>query len=181
MLEPRLDWRDLLRSAVRSGVATMSGADDYTYRRPSRRRVPGVVLPSTTSPVPAVAIVVDTSGSMRPAQLTEAWTEVRACLRLMGTNRSLVTVLANDVDVDLVASWGPDVQLTGGGGTDLRKGIEAAAHLHPRPGLVVVLTDGATPWPANPPPCRVVVVLLGTEARVPEWATTIRVPPPEQT
>jgi predicted metal-dependent peptidase len=176
VLEPQLDWRDLLRSALRSGVASMSGADDYTYMRPSRRRVPGVVLPRTISPVPAVAVVVDTSGSMSPAQLSEAWSEVSECLRLMGSNRRLVTVLANDVDATVVAASGTDVQLIGGGGTDLRKGIAAATRLHPRPGLIVVLTDGATPWPAEPPPCRVVVALLGTDATTPAWATTVKVP-----
>ncbi len=176
VLEPQLDWRDLLRSALRSGMAAMSGADDYTYRRLSRRRVAGVVLPSTNSPVPAIAVVVDTSGSMRSAQLAEAWTEVRECLRLMGTNRSLVTVLANDIDVSVIADTGPEVQMSGGGGTDLRKGIAAAVRLRPRPGLVVVLTDGGTPWPADPPPCRVVVVLLGTDATTPEWTTTVRMP-----
>lgn len=179
LLDPRLDWRDLLRSALRAGAATMSGADDYTYRRPSRRRIPGVVLPSTTSPVPAVAVVVDTSASIGPDQLGRAWAEVRACLQLMGTNRSSVTVLATDTEVSPVLGAGVDVRVVGGGGTDLRKGFAAAMELRPRPGLLVVLTDGHTPWPDVAPPCRTVVALLGQRVATPTWATTIVVDPAE--
>jgi hypothetical protein len=52
-------------------------------------------------------------------------------------------------------------------------GIEAAAALRPRPTVVIVLTDGYTPWPDRPPPgIRVVVGLLSEGAESAEW------PPP---
>src|SRR5579863_1781975 len=44
-LRPKLDWRKLLSAAIRSAVAAVSGAADYSYSRPSRRQVPRVVLP----------------------------------------------------------------------------------------------------------------------------------------
>ena len=40
-----------------------------------------------------------------------------------------------------------DLLLKGGGGTDLRVGIENAIKLAPRPELIIVVTDGGTPWP----------------------------------
>ncbi|MGH3305853.1 MAG: VWA-like domain-containing protein [Streptosporangiaceae bacterium] len=43
------------------------------------------------------------------------------------------------------------VDLVGGGGTDMGTGIAAASVLRPRPAIIVVLTDGFTPWPDEPP------------------------------
>jgi predicted metal-dependent peptidase len=53
-----------------------------------------------------------------------------------------------------------DAKLIGGGGTDMRVGIKAAATATPKPQLIVVLTDGYTPWPAHPPAGIMVVVGL---------------------
>ena len=73
-----------------------------------------------------------------------------------------------------------DIELVGGGGTDMTEGIARAVELRPRPDILVVVTDGYTPWPADQPPVgRVVVALLG-EATPPAplppvWAHTVRV------
>jgi len=74
-----------------------------------------------------------------------------------------------------------DVRLVGGGGTDLRVGVTAAAVLRPAVDLVVVATDGDTPWPERPPrenPGATWVVLLldGPRDGVPAWMRTITVP-----
>jgi len=43
--------------------------------------------------------------------------------------------------------------------------------------LVVVLTDGYTPWPEVPPRARVVVGLLGDRPiEPPPWAKVVRIP-----
>lgn len=181
-LDPVVDWRPLLRGAVRAAIGEVAGMVDYSYRRPSRRRVPGVILPSMTEPVPTVAAIVDTSGSMSPEQLNAAWAEVQGAILAVGIRRELVSVLVNDVAVELVDTpMSKRVELRGGGGTDLRNGIEHAASLRPRPSVVVVLTDGFTPWPAVPPPFRLIVGLVGEEVadpdRVPSWATTVIIEP----
>ena len=58
-------------------------------------------------------------------------------------------------------------------------GLAAAAALRPRPAVVVVLTDGYTPWPQRAPKgMRVVVGLLGEQApAAPTWARAVRVEP----
>ena len=65
--------------------------------------------------------------------------------------------------------------LTGGGGTDMRQGIQAALADEPRPHVVVVLTDAVTPWPETAPDVPVIIGLLGNRrmAELPEWGTVI--------
>jgi predicted metal-dependent peptidase len=180
VLEPRLDWRRLLHGSVRRAVGAVSGAADYSYRRPARRRVPGVVLPNLVRPLPRAAIVVDTSGSVDEVMLNAAWTEVRACLRSLGVRRDLLTVYAADVAAEKVSGVGTHVGLTGGGGTDMAAAIAAVDRQRPRPDVLVVITDGSTPWPTSPPSMRVVVALLADPGdwRPPAWAQVVRVDDP---
>ena len=71
------------------------------------------------------------------------------------------------------------IELVGGGGTDMGAGLAAAVALRPRPAITVVLTDGYTPWPAAAPKgTRVVIGLLGAGAPdAPAWARAVRVDP----
>jgi len=68
------------------------------------------------------------------------------------------------------------VRLRGGGGTDMSVGIEAAAALRPKPELVVIVTDGYTPWPTQPKNIQVVVALIGEGPKPPNWAQVVRIP-----
>jgi predicted metal-dependent peptidase len=180
-LQPAVDWRRVLAAELRRAVADTAGAVDYSYRRPSRRAsVAGpVVLPALRRPVPEVAVVCDTSGSMTEELLAAALAEVEGLLRSLGMARQ-VRVLACDTAVGAArrVTSARQVELVGGGGTDMGAGIDAAAALRPRPAVTVVLTDGFTPWPDRPPRgVRVVVALLGDEApEGPDWARAVRVP-----
>src|SRR5271170_3595412 len=182
ILSPKVNWRKVLAAELRRAVAEVSGAVDYSYRRPSRRAaVAGnVVLPALRRPVPEVAVVCDTSGSMTEDLLTAALAEVEGLLRALGMARQ-VRVLACDTAVGPAqrVSSARQVQLVGGGGTDMGTGIAAAAALRPRPAVTVVLTDGYTPWPSQAPKgTRVVVGLLGPGAPdAPAWARAVRVDP----
>jgi hypothetical protein len=181
LLSPRVDWRKLLAAELRRAVADTTGAVDYSYRRPSRRAAAAgdVVLPALRRPVPEVAVVCDTSGSMTEELLAMALTEVEGLLRSLGLARQ-VRVLACDVAVAPAqrVSSARQVELVGGGGTDMGAGIEAAARLRPRPAVTVVLTDGFTPWPDGPPRgMRVLIGLLGGQAPdAPGWARAVRIP-----
>ncbi|HEY6787925.1 MAG TPA: VWA-like domain-containing protein, partial [Trebonia sp.] len=143
LLSPRVDWRRLLAAEVRRAVADVAGAADYSYRRPARRAaaVPTVVLPALRRPVPEIAVVCDTSGSMTEDLLTAALAEVEGLLRSLGLARQ-VRLLACDAAAGPVqrVSSARQVQLTGGGGTDMGAGIAAAYALRPRPAVTVVLT-----------------------------------------
>jgi predicted metal-dependent peptidase len=180
-LTPAVDWRKLLAAELRRAIADTAGSVDYSYRRPSRRAaaVGNVVLPALRRPVPEVAVVCDTSGSMTADLLAMSLAEVEGLLRSLGLARQ-VRVLACDVAVAPAqrVSSARQVELTGGGGTDMGAGIEAAAALRPRPAVTVVLTDGYTPWPDEPPRgMRVVAGLLGEHAPDgPAWIRAVRIP-----
>lgn len=182
-LAPVVDWRTLLAAELRRAVADRAGAADYSYRRPSRRAAAtgDVVLPALRRPVPDVAVVCDTSGSMTDELLAMTLAEVEGLLRSLGAIRQL-RVLACDAAAAPAqrVSSARQVQLTGGGGTDMGAGITAAAALRPRPSITVVLTDGFTPWPAQPPKgIRVLIALLGDHCPdAPSWARSVRVPAP---
>lgn len=180
VLEPVVDWRTVLAGAVREAVAWAGGAVDYTYRRPSRRTpaLRRVVLPSLRRPLPQVAIVIDTSGSMGEDQLAAALAEVTGVLREVGVQGNRVTVLACDADVQTMARvYSADqVSLAGGGGTDMRVGIARALSAALRPQVVIVLTDGFTPWPDQPTTCRLIAGLIGTEPPAPpHWVEAIHI------
>ena len=123
-------------------------------------------------------MVCDTSGSMTADLLAMVLAEVEGLLRALGLARQ-VRVLACDTAFAPAqrVSSARQVQLVGGGGTNMGAGIEAAAALRPRPAVTVVLTDGYTPWPAAAPKgMRIVVGLLGAQAPpAPPWARSVRV------
>ncbi len=178
-LRPRVDWRKELASAVRHAVADMAGASDYSYRRPSRRQGQvgngKVVLPSMRRPVPSVAVVVDTSGSVDDTMLNQALAEISGILKGLG-QRDGIHVLAVDTQVQACRRvFRPEqVHLAGGGGTDMGAGLEAAAKLRPVPQVAVVITDGWTDWPDQSPHGMKVVVALSGDGKSPEWAKTVK-------
>lgn len=161
---PPQPWRALLGAAVRSAASGPGVGEDYTYGRPSRRSasLPGIILPSLRRRPPRVCVVIDTSGSVSDAELGSAMLEVAAIGRAVGGRRDMVTVLSCDaaarVAVPLCRAEG--IPLVGGGGTDLRTGFAKALLTNPRPDVIVVLTDGQTPWPDTRPQCRTVVGLF---------------------
>ncbi|MGH3842596.1 MAG: vWA domain-containing protein [Pseudonocardiaceae bacterium] len=178
VLEPVVDWRRVLRSAVRRGIADVAGRVDFSYRRPSCRSSssPGVVLPSLRQPRPVVAVVIDTSGSMSDGMLEQTLGEVAGLLQGLGIGRTHLHVVCCDAKAHPAQRVldAHQVRLLGGGGTDMRAGLDAAAALVPAPDVVIVLTDGHTPWPSAPPRrSRVVVGLMDPTGSTPNWATTV--------
>jgi predicted metal-dependent peptidase len=183
-LEPVVDWRRELAGAVRNALAVVAGACDYSYRRPSRRQAGAgaIVLPALIRAVPSVAVVVDTSGSMGPNDLECALAEVAGIIRAAG-QREGIRVLSVDAAVhssQRVVRAG-QVRLAGGGGTDMGAGLAAVEKLNPRPQVAIVITDGFTPWPDQPPAgIRTVVVLTGARGSSPAWAKTVWIKPEER-
>ena len=191
----KLPWRQILASSVRRATAMRAGVHDTTYLRPNRRRShvevsPGrrAVYPGSYSPEPLVVVVRDTSGSMGKDELAMVTVEIEGVARQMGVRGEALRVL--DVDVDVAAMKGYRgtaslEEVAGRGGTDMGAGIAYAVTLRPRPTVIVVISDGYTPWPAEKPRVPVVICVVGrgdlsrlVEA-APEWATVVAVDPDE--
>jgi predicted metal-dependent peptidase len=131
--------------------------------------------------------VCDTSGSMSGELLGRVLTEVEALLQRVGLRGTNVRVLSCDAQVHAVkrVSRASQIELLGGGGTDMGEGIAQALSLKPRPSVIVVLTDGFTPWPAGAPRgAKVIVGLLegrpgaGLWMHIPtppSWAKVVRI------
>lgn len=176
---PTVAWTRVLRAAVRRAVAFHAGRTDYTYSRPSRRRIPGVVLPSMRGQKVRVSVVIDTSGSMSTDDLSAVMSELRAVLSSPAVDRGNLRVVVCDAAATMpkIIRGLADVDLTGGGGTDMRVGIDAALATGPRPHIVIVLTDGYTPWPDAPSPDTTLICAItanGASDHTPEWAVTVQ-------
>jgi predicted metal-dependent peptidase len=186
---PVVDWRRAFAATVRRAINYRAGQHTPTYTRLPRHRLPGIVTPGSRRPQVTVAVVVDTSGSVGAAQLRAALAEVRGVVKAAGVPDRGLAVLACDADVTAttrvhrVSSIGADLDLSGGGGTDMRVGIAAAEQMRPRPDAVVVLTDGYTPWPQVPTRARLIVGVLAepgaapsASITVPPWAHRVDIP-----
>jgi len=183
VVSPKVSWQKELSANVRNAVAYQRGMIDYTYRRPSRRQsiFPRIVQPSMVAPVPRLAVIVDTSYSMRDEQTSQALGEIKGILKSIGCSEA-IPVLSCDAEVHNAQKVfsAKQVSLTGGGGTDMGIGMEACAALRPKPDIVICLTDMLTPWPSEAPPYKFLVVGLGAEEdaswKAPAYAKTIYVP-----
>ena len=175
-LTPRVNWRAQLSGACKQAIAYMSGQVDYTFLRPSRRQgiFPDVGMPSLRAPIPRVAIVLDTSGSMScEKRLEKAVAEVSGIIQ---STRVPAEVFCTDAEAYESRSVFnvKQMELIGGGGTDMGVGLQAAADK--KHNTVIVITDGETPWPATRPKgVKDVIVCLvaGDREGVPTWAKKI--------
>lgn len=159
--KPKVDWRKVLATQVRGAVASARGNTDWKIGPPSRRRSvleaigfgdEAPILPVLRGPEPKVAFVLDTSGSMSTGEgslLDKAITEAHGLVKSLrcsvygmacdSSAKSQLKPVSKPADIMALA--------VGGGGTDMRVGIKAAAESKVRPDVIVLLTDGETPWP----------------------------------
>lgn len=173
-------WQHLLESSIRLMVATIRGNKDYSFSRPNRRgNAGGLILPAMVSPKQTIEIVVvlDVSGSMSlNTDIAASLRELNAILKISGAN---VRYLSCDtVPTSAQRIFKADrLEIVGRAGTDMREGIRAAEELVPAPDVIVVFTDGYTPWPDERPRARVIIALAGREPddTIPSWATLVKI------
>ena len=156
LLQPKVDWRRVLREFVSS---TCKGRDLSTYRRFRRRTIgQDLYLPSTYSEtVGELVLAVDTSGSMSDAEIHRALSEVKGICDLVKPERVRLLYWDGAVERDEVYEQGQldglekSTRPMGGGGTDVRCVTQYMRDKKIKPQAVVVFTDGYLPdwstWP----------------------------------
>jgi predicted metal-dependent peptidase len=172
-LAPRIDYMATIRHAVRRALRDSTlGRYDRTYRRPHRRQAcyGEFIMSSFYQPRPRPGFLIDTSSSMEESQLARAVAELAGLTRQLGYGADVV-VACCDAAVHSVRRVfsASNVELFGGGGTDLREGLRAFVERKTAPiDLLVIVTDCQTPWPEEAPPFPVITIRVGDGA-APPW------------
>lgn len=194
----KVDWRNVLLAdldgAIRSALGGMRRRNPRRFNLWDPPVVMGRRMPLSdgySRYTPNISVVMDTSASMGGDEISQALGEAQGILEQNGTAQLQI------FSVDVEAHHHPDVQnlidieLVGGGGTDMRVGIDKALNLpkedrrFAQPNVVVVATDGYTPWPAFPPDdigeTAVIALLIGPKKHrppsPPAWIRTVYVDP----
>lgn len=167
---PKVRWQDKLARLTRAAVAWKTGQVDLTRNRVSRRQW-GIgigagrpLIAALRSPVPKIAVPIDTSGSMGTEELTMALRETAGVLTAVGAQVTMCTCDASVHGLARVRSINEvRSMLKGGGGTDFVPVFEALERAPGgRPDIVIFITDGGGPAPLEQPAgMRVIWVLVG--------------------
>ena len=172
IVRPRVDWRRELRAIARRSATVASGGNDWTYRKPGRRMRENMLTPARVSPRLSVVAVLDTSGSVNDNALAQAVAEVEKIAKTIAAPETFRIIAADDAEGSVQRFKSrKSIDLDGGGGTDMRRPMAQAAAMKPRPDVCLVITDGWTPWPAQPLAVESIAVILpgGSESLVPKW------------
>jgi len=167
----KVDWRKVLESMIRRGVANAQAGGAYsTFTKPSRKQAGlgyGIncpALPAHFERDVSVTVLVDTSGSLWGDEAQETIAkEIDTIIRKVV---SKVKVCVFDARVQETG----DIRnvrdlkglLTGGGGTDFRPPIEWASEPKNHSCLTVMMTDACGPWPSKAmAKSKLIVCLIG--------------------
>ena len=151
MLEPKVDWREMLRDFV---SAISNDKELSTWRKPNRRHLhTGTYLPSMYSEtVGPIVVGIDTSGSIGQAELEQFLGELSTICEAVCPEK--IHLLWWDTEVAGIEVLEPGdygdlvnkVKPAGGGGTDIRCVFEKVEEEGINAEACIILSDGYTPW-----------------------------------
>lgn len=147
----RVPWRRILHRFLQTALFR----EDQSFLPPNRRHLwEGRYLPSVSQGTrPRLAVAVDTSGSITPAQLESFAVE----LSILSGFCSELLLLTCDAQVhetirlDAFSSRLRSLTLTGGGGTDFRPVFDHLSAARAWPDALIYLTDGEGTYPDRAP------------------------------
>ncbi len=150
-LQPKLPWRSLLAQHL-----SATARNDYSYTRPSNRRGDPAVFPGLRSEEVNLVVAVDTSGSIREAEITQFFSEINA---IKSQIRARITLLCCDVSIGdgfpvFFEAWDDfhyEPQVSGGGGTDFRPVFRWIDRQDMKPDTLVYFTDACGDFPDQEP------------------------------
>lgn len=158
LTEPhKVSWQDQLRCMLSFAMANRRGDADTTYVFTNKKQagvgwgIDSPVLPGYNDTEPKIGIIQDTSGSMWGEPLRAARDEIMGIIKEMGLQR--VALVACDADAQKIVYVSSldevNKAMKGGGGTDMRPGMEAFKKQGFEP--VICITDGYIPDPGGDP------------------------------
>ena len=161
LLQPQLPWRSLLAHYV-----TSSARDDYSYVRPNSRRGNPAIFPGLRSEEINIAVVLDTSGSIKPNEMREFLSEINA---IKSQLRARIIFHACDAALTAEGPWTFEAweafslpaSISGGGATDFRPAFSWLQSLDVQPALLVYFTDAEGEFPEHCPPFPVIWLVKG--------------------
>jgi predicted metal-dependent peptidase len=169
--EDPVPWEQVLIDYM---SAVVNQRENWSHRN---RRYSEVILPSHWSNgMDELTIVADSSGSCFSKPVFERVAVAVNHIVTVIKPMTVRVIWADDKDCQNIDVFedGAEVILhpKGGGGTDMRKPLVYAEQYQPE--VVLLLTDGYTPWPdvATPFP---LIVGCTTDAPCPDWAGTVRI------
>lgn len=172
----KVDWRPVVRVAVRQVITTVRGGRFDDWSRLSRRTLGRFFRPSHVEPKVRVVVALDTSGSMVQF-LPEMVAELSG---ICSAARAEVDWILCDAEVAATGKFRhvgevDKLELKGGGGTDFRPVFAHLAALPKRdqPDILIYVTDGFGSAPANPPPYKVVWAMLGGKRAPVSWGSKV--------
>lgn len=168
LLESKVPWTDLLRDYM---LKVVRSRENWTRRN---RHYRDIYLPRRWDrQMGPIVFCTDTSGSMwsgreASADLDKVCSEIAHCaaqtkpesIRVVWADTKVAGEQVFDAGEFELAKLKPQ----GGGGTDMRVVLKHAEQCDPQ--VVVLLTDGETPWPDAEPPYPLIVICT-TNARCP--------------
>jgi len=184
---PKIDWRSKLAKVLRAAMAYRPGCVTTTWTGFGRKQAAlgfgygRPLTPKWRSPVPRVAVGVDTSGSMGSGEnspLAQAASEISGILKATNAAVQFVACDAQVHSAKEVKTWQEAVkEFKGGGGTDFRPVFEHFDNLKNAlpPEVVIFITDGYGPAPIKPPMgYHTIWVLVGGNTQAPApWGDVV--------
>lgn len=161
VLDPAVPWNDVLREYM-----TRVSHDDESWSR-RNRRFNHVILPSRYSQTMGpIVIIGDTSGSITQREFDRIGTEIQVIAENLRPQSIRVVWADTAVSSEQVFECNEPLALkpTGGGGTDMRVPLAHVEQYDPQ--VVILITDGETPWPTHDPQYPLIVCCT-TKTNVP--------------
>lgn len=147
LIEPKVDWRDVLREFVKS---TCNAKDTSSWRRVNRRYLSGdVYMPSLIGErVGHLVLGIDTSGSIGGKELSEFLSEVQSIAKDVHPDKVDLIYWDSEVagheeySATQVDSIIDSTKPRGGGGTDPTCVMNYLKEKSIKPEAIIMLTDG---------------------------------------
>lgn len=153
IINPITPWYELLERMMTSFIKS-----DYSWSRPNKRHIgAGLYLPSSGKALSMGVVVIqsDESGSITPAELEHFKGHISKIIEVCRPEKVIVlhtdTVVNEHVDEFTTDDLPLDFKAHGGGGTDMRAGIQWCVDQGIEPEVFITLTDMYTPFPKEDP------------------------------